>query len=179
MHTSRNGGSFKIVLIVAMAKNRVIGHQGQLPWHLPEDLKRFRELTLHHRVVMGRKTFESIGKPLPRRENVVITRTLSNQLADGVQVVHSLVAAFELPFLGEEIKRDAVFVIGGGEIYQQALPYADVVYLTEIDLELDGDTYFSCLEAEDWEEVERVPGGGGQGAADSSIKYAFITYRRR
>ncbi|NVJ48962.1 MAG: type 3 dihydrofolate reductase [Gammaproteobacteria bacterium] len=125
-----------ISLVCAMAKNRVIGLQNQMPWHLPVDLKHFKATTMGKPIVMGRKTFESIGKPLPGRQNVVITRNDAYQV-EGVDVVNSFSAALEL--LAHEPE---IMITGGGNIYQQALPLADRLYLTFIDLEVEGDAFF-------------------------------------
>ncbi|MBI4411764.1 MAG: dihydrofolate reductase [Deltaproteobacteria bacterium] len=123
-------------IIVAMSKNGVIGKDNKIPWHLSEDLKRFKKITMGHPIVMGRKTFESIGKPLPGRENIVITHN-PKFCADGVRVVHGLDQAMKGYKLDEEI-----FVIGGAEIYKSALPLADKVYLTRIEKEFEGDAFF-------------------------------------
>ncbi|MFD1396685.1 dihydrofolate reductase [Kroppenstedtia eburnea] len=122
-----------IRLIVAYAKHRVIGRKGQMPWHLPNDLKHFKETTTGHTIVMGRKTYESIGKPLPRRRNVVLTANRHFQAPKGVEVIHS---PREVAQLGD------VFIIGGAQLYEQFLPLADRLYITEIDLETEGDTFF-------------------------------------
>jgi dihydrofolate reductase len=129
-----------ISLIAAMSKNRVIGKNNRLPWNVPEDLKRFRALTANHVIIMGRKTFESIGRPLPGRDNRVITRQ-KDFSAEGVKTYGSLDAALREP-VPAGLKDDEVFVIGGGEIYSQALPFADRIHLTVIDQEFDGDAFF-------------------------------------
>jgi dihydrofolate reductase len=138
-----------VSLIVAMDRNRVIGAGGRLPWHIPEDLKRFRRLTLGHHVVMGRKTWESIGRPLPGRTNIVVTRD-RNFAAEGVLVTHSLEAALALAVGDKE-----VFVIGGGALYAQALPLADRLYITEVHGEFAGDTWVPEPPAGAWREVSR------------------------
>ncbi len=140
----------KISAIVAMSENRVIGKEGQLPWRLPEDLKRFRKITLGHPVIMGRKTFESIGKALPQRQNIVVTRQ-TDFFAEGVQVVHSLEAAIEAC----EGKCDELFVIGGAEIYRKAFPRIDCLYLTEIHCVIDGDAYFLDFDRRSFRETSR------------------------
>lgn len=123
----------KIFIIAALDRNRVIGRDGKLPWHLSEDLKRFKRLTKGHVVLMGRKTYESLGKPLPDRRNVV----LSSRPIAGVESYRSFAEA--LRALKDE---DAVFIIGGGEVFRQALPIADGLLLTIVDGEHDGDTFF-------------------------------------
>lgn len=132
----------KISMIAAMAKDRVIGKDNDMPWHMPADLAHFKKVTMGKPVIMGRKTFESIGRPLPGRTNIVITRDLNWQ-ADGVEVAHSPELALQLVADLEE-----VMIIGGGNIYQQFLPNAVNLYLTFIDLEVEGDTKFP-----DWSSV--------------------------
>jgi dihydrofolate reductase len=136
--------------IVAMSQNRVIGREGALPWRLPEDLKRFRAVTWGHPVIMGRKTFESIGKVLPGRRNVIISRQ-SGMKIDGADVVGSLSQAFEV--CGSE--ESEIFVIGGGEIYRAALPQMGRIYLTLIHQDIEGDAYFPELTGSEWIEVSR------------------------
>ncbi len=136
-------------LIVAMARNRVIGAGGKLPWHLPADLKRFKEITMGRPVIMGRKTFESIGKPLPGRTNIVVTRRRS-WTAKGCRVAHSLEEAIAAAGEGE------VFVIGGGELYAAALPQADRLYLTEVDADVPGDVRFPEVDLSRWRLVEEA-----------------------
>jgi dihydrofolate reductase len=148
----------QLALIAALSSNRVIGINNRLPWNIPEDLKRFRSLTASHVIVMGRKTYESIGKPLPGRESRVITRqkdflkgaTVAG--VPGVKVYESLEAAVQEP-IGETYKQDMIFVIGGGEIYAQALPHADLLYLTVIDKEFEGDAWFPDFSGEKFVEV--------------------------
>jgi dihydrofolate reductase len=125
-----------ISLIAAMAKNRVIGKDNKMPWHLPADLKHFKSVTMSKPIVMGRKTFESIGKPLAGRENVIISKNI-DYFADGCIVVHSIEDALTLLADYKEI-----MVIGGGFLYSQIIDQADKLYLTYIDLEIDGDTCF-------------------------------------
>src|SRR5918996_2751313 len=139
-------------MIVAMAANRVIGREDRLPWRLPADLRRFKALTMGHALVMGRKTYDSIGRPLPARRMIVITRQ-ADWRRDGVEVVHSLDEALRAA------QRDGtdteVFIAGGGEIFQQALPVTDRIYLTRIEAEIPGDAYFPQLDARDWRIVEQ------------------------
>lgn len=138
----------KITMIAAMANNRVIGKDNQMPWHLPADLKFFKKMTLGKAVIMGRKTFESIGRPLPKRQNIVITRDHTFQV-DGVDVVHNTQQA-----LAKAGAVDEVVIIGGGNIYQQFIEQADELYLTFIDLTVDGDAYFPDYESYgQWERV--------------------------
>lgn len=127
----------KLVIIAAMSRNRIIGKDGKLPWHISEDLKRFKRLTTGHTVLMGRKTFESLGKPLSNRRNVVLT----SRKIPGVETYPTLAQALQA--LENEEK---VFVIGGGEIFAQLLDHADELHLTLVDREIDGDTYFPPYE---------------------------------
>lgn len=134
-----------ISLIVAMDKNRVIGVDNQLPWHLPADLKRFKALTMGHTIVMGRKTYESIGRPLPGRTNVIVTRQQHYQV-EGCRVAHSLDAAV-MPTRED----NEVFIIGGAELYTQAISYADRLYVTEIETKVArGDAYFPEIDVQVW-----------------------------
>ncbi len=139
----------EIAIIVAVADNGVIGIGGALPWHLPGDLRRFRERTLGHHVVMGRHTFVSIGRPLPGRHNVVLSRDPTLQLP-GCTVVASLAAAIDVARAGGD---DEAFVIGGAALYREALPIADRIYLTRVHASPPGDTYFAPLDPAQWNEV--------------------------
>jgi dihydrofolate reductase len=138
-----------IALICAAAQNGVIGLDNQLPWHLPADLKRFKTLTMGHTILMGRKTFESIGRPLAGRTNIVITRQAAYQ-ADGCLIAPSLAKAIELAQPDPEI-----FIIGGAAIYRQALPYANRIYLTLVHAEFTGDTFLFEIDPAMWREVSR------------------------
>lgn len=161
----------KIALIAALAENRVIGRQGDLPWRIPTDMKRFVRTTRGHHVIMGRKTYETINKPLKGRPTVVVTRQEDYQ-APGCHVVHSLEAALELAREGGETE---AMVAGGEGIYRAALPKADVMYLTWVHSDIDGDTYFPEWEPDEWEEVERDERTAKEG---EPFDYAFSTYRR-
>lgn len=134
----------RLSMIVAMAKNRVIGADGKIPWHLPNELQLFKRVTMGHHIIMGRKTFDSIGRLLPGRTTVIVTRQKDYAVA-GAKVAHSLDAAVAL-CAGD----DEIFVIGGGELYRAALPLADRVYLTVVDAEPAGDTRMPELEASQW-----------------------------
>jgi dihydrofolate reductase len=137
-------------LIVAVAENGVIGGGNQLLWKLPADLKRFKETTSGHAIIMGRKTYESIGRPLPNRRNIVVTRQDLN--IEGVEVVHSLEEAIA------KVSEDAeAFIIGGAELYRQALPFVDRIYLTAVHQSFDGDVYFPELGSE-WKEIAKEEG---------------------
>lgn len=159
-----------LALLVAMSRNRVIGRNGRLPWHLSEDLQRFKRLTLGHCVIMGRKTFESIGKPLPGRDNIVVTRNPA-YAPTGVTVVHALEAA--VAHCGNAEK---IFVIGGAEIFEQALPLADTLYMTLIEHEIEGDTFFPPVDlTHDFHIIET----GALQTTPSGLSYRFITAVRR
>lgn len=155
----------KIIIIVAMTPERLIGREGRLPWHEPEDLRHFKRTTMGHAVIMGRKTFESIGKALPSRRNIVVTRDrgLVGKISGGsmthptgLDVVHSLDDAIELC---RQRGEDKAFIIGGAQIYEQALPIADEMIVTIIDRQgLAGDTYFPDWNPADWEASEIAKG---------------------
>lgn len=158
-----------ISLIVAVSTNNVIGVRGELPWHISEDLRRFRELTTGKTLVMGRKTFDSIGQPLPERRNIVITRD-PEFTAPGCDIVASPDAAIELA--GESAD---VMVIGGSQIYAAFLPRARRIYLTRIHAHIDGDTYFAALDEADWKLVACEEHAANETRRHS---FAFMTYDR-
>jgi dihydrofolate reductase len=148
-----------IILIAAVGANGVIGRDNDLPWRIREDLQHFKQLTLGHTLVMGRKTYDSIGRPLPGRRTVVVTRQ-PDWSADGVEVVNDLETA---------LKHDGdLYVAGGGEIYRQALPYADRLELTEVAQSPTGDVTFPAIHPTDWTETARTPHDG----------FTFVTYDR-
>ncbi len=161
-------GRPSLYLIAAVAANGVIGADGALPWRLPEDLQYFKRVTQGHAVVMGRKTWASIGKPLPGRKNVVVTRQTAFA-APGASVAPSLEAALALCR-----EQALVFVIGGAELYRAALPLADGLLLTEIRRDYPGDTHFPEIDRAAWQEAERRP----QVAADGT-RFDFVRYLRR
>ena len=146
-----------------MSKNRVIGDSNTLIWHLPEDLKRFKQLTTGNAIVMGRKTYESIGRPLPNRRNIIITRDKDYSI-EGCEVVNSLEEAFL-------ITGSNCFVIGGGEIYKQSLSYSEKIYLTLIDKDFEGDTEFPEINSE-WKEINK------EDFESSGFNWSFIEYER-
>lgn len=159
----------RLSLIVAMAKNRTIGLDGAMPWHIPEDLKFFKRVTMGHPVIMGRKTYQSIGAALPGRTNIVVTRNKDFEAADA-DVVHDLSEALTKAKATEELwrpdgGREEIFVIGGADIYGQALPEAQRIYMTEVHQELLGDVFFPELAEGEWKETDRqdrdpeTPGG--------------------
>ena len=156
-----------IALVAALARNRVIGADNRLPWHLSEDLQRFKALTLGHPVVMGRRTFESIGRPLPGRRNLVVSRDAAFS-AGGSEAFGSLSAALAACGAAE-----TVFVIGGAQIYALALPLARRLHLTEIDADFAGDAYFPEFDRGEWIESSRERRHAGAG-----FDFAFVTYER-
>ncbi len=167
----------KIAMIAAMAKNRIIGADNDMPWHLPADLKHFKAITLGKAVIMGRKTYESIGRALPGRPNIVITSNADYSLSDAT-VVDSPESAFEVAkaLSPEQSENDEVMIIGGGTIYQSFLDKADTLYLTHIDLGVDGDTQFPDYEAAaSWKEVSREAHSADEKNAHS---YTFVTLVR-
>jgi dihydrofolate reductase len=164
-----------VSIIVAAAENGVIGRQGQLPWQLPADLQHFKSLTLGHPIVMGRRTFESIGRALPGRTNIVVTGQPAWPAPAGVLVAHSLPEALALA--AQQPGGEEVCVIGGGEIYRQALPAADVVHLTEVHTTVaDGDAFFPTLMPAAWREETRARHAPD---AKHAVAYSFVTLRRR
>ncbi len=159
-----------VSLVAAVARGGVIGRDGGIPWRLPEDMARFKALTTRHAVVMGRRTWDSLPerfRPLPDRRNVVVTRS-KEWAADGAERAASLEDALRL--LDDE---ERVFVIGGGEIYAAALPFADELLLTEIDHDVEGDTYFPEFDRDEFEQTSR-----GAQLSCTGVRFAFVTYRR-
>lgn len=144
----------RISLIAAVARNGVIGLDGGMPWHLPEELRHFKATTMGHPLVMGRRTFDSIGRPLPGRRTVVVTRDPSWQHA-GVETAHSFAEAISLAGPADE-----VYVAGGSQVYAEAIPFAHRLVLTEVDAEPEGDTWFPDWDREQWLEVSREPYDG-------------------
>lgn len=157
----------RLTIIAAVARNGIIGRDNKMPWHLPEDLKHFKTLTMGHPMIMGRKTWESLPGRLPGRPHIVVTRNPVYR-ADGATVANSLAAA--IAAAGDS---EAVFVIGGAELYAQALPLADHLELTEIDAEFEGDTRFPTWDRTAWREAARQAA-----TATNGLRYAFTTYAR-
>jgi dihydrofolate reductase len=160
----------KITLIVAMARDRVIGKDNQMPWHLPADLKHFKSKTMGKPMIMGRNTYESIGRPLPGRHNIVVTRDTSLEI-EGCTVVNDLDAAIEA--VGDEPE---VMVIGGQKLFEQYLPKADRLELTIIDARIDGDTHFPEYSMQEWEEVSREEHDADE---KNPHPYTFLSLVRR
>jgi len=162
-----------LVLVVARAANGVIGNAGTLPWRLPADLKRFKAMTVGKPVIMGRKTFESIGKPLPGRHNIVLTRD-AGWRADGVTIAANLAEAIAAAGLDPRARAEAIMVIGGAQIYAEALPSATRLELTEGDAAPEGDTFLPDFDRTRWREVAREV----HPAADGRPGFAFVTLVR-
>lgn len=153
----------RLVVIAAMSENGVIGRDGGLPWHLPEDLRRFKRLTSGHPVIMGRRTYEEVGGPLADRANIVLT-TREGWSAKGVQVARDLASAIRLAVMHGE----TVFIIGGGEVYRQAMPVADALHLTRVHANVRGDASFPAVDWSVWRLVNREPH-----PADDRHEFAF------
>ncbi len=162
----------QIVLVAAVAANGIIGASGAMPWHLPEDLRRFKAITMGHPLVMGRKTFEAIGRPLPGRRTIVVTRDTSWQ-REGAETAPGLAEAIALAIRrgdgdSEGRASNAVMVVGGGQIYAEAMPHATRLEITHLDVAPEGDTVFPPIDPAVWRETAREDRDG----------YAFVTYRR-
>lgn len=157
----------RISIIAAVARNGVIGRDNAMPWHLPDDLKRFRALTTGHPIIMGRRTHESLGRPLPERRNIVISRDPAF-VAPGCEAMPALDAALAACAGASE-----VFIIGGAQLYAAALPLADRLQLTEIEADFEGDTRFPPFDRRQWCETARE-----RGRAEADFGYDFVTYER-
>lgn len=157
----------QLSIIVAVAHERVIGVNNTLPWHLPEDLKRFKALTMGHHIIMGRKTYDSLGRLLPGRTTVIVTRN-KNYKVEGALVAHSLEAAIAL--CGNDSE---VFLIGGAELYQDGLKLAHKLYITEIELDVVGDAFFPILKSSEWLEIARETH-----ISDKGLNFNYATYMR-
>jgi dihydrofolate reductase len=166
----------QIVLVVAVAENGVIGSRGTIPWRLKSDMQRFKAITIGKPVVMGRKTFVSIGRPLAGRTNIVVTRDANFRAAKAV--VTTSFADARAVALGDALRRFAtdIAVIGGAEIYAQWMASADRLEITEVHARPEGDTYFAAIDPADWEEVARVRHPAG---SEDSADFSYVTYRRR
>ncbi|MBL0258994.1 MAG: dihydrofolate reductase [Bacteroidetes bacterium] len=158
-----------ISIIVALSANNVVGINNQLPWKLSADLKRVKGLTMGHHIIMGRKTYESIGRPLPGRVNVVITRN-SDFNAEGCILASSLAEALKISKSDPE-----VFIFGGGEIFREALPHVSKIYMTKVHHSLEGDTYFPLLDPSHWKEIEKVEFKADE---KNEYDYSFITLEK-
>lgn len=164
----------ELVIVVARADNGVIGNQGGLPWHLPADLRHFKALTVGKPVIMGRKTFESIGRPLPGRHNIVVTRNPAWN-AEGVSVAPTVLEAIAAAGLAAGARPEAIMIIGGAEIYAQTLLFVDRIELTEVHVDATGDTVLPPFDLAVWQETARTR----HPAEDGRPAYSFVTLRRR
>lgn len=165
----------KLALIAAYAQNRVVGIDNKLPWHLPEDLKYFKRCTSGKAIIMGRKTFDSIGRPLPNRTNIVISRNPEFEV-EGVKVVSTLDEAIELAKAVNEVNGiDEIMVIGGATIYELTLPIADRLYLTHVHAKVEGDAYFPEVDFSNWHEVERADYSASE---TNPYDYSFVVYEK-
>lgn len=164
--------TMKISIIAAVSKNNVIGFENQMPWHLPADLKHFKKVTMGKPIIMGRKTFDSIGKALPGRTNIIITKNPHFKLTEpNTMVVHSLDEAIKAA--GDA---DEVMIIGGANVYAQALPHSNLIYLTRIQQEFNGDTFFPELDWSKWNEIEREDFTPDE---KNPYHYSFITLKQK
>lgn len=159
-----------ISLLVAMDKNQLIGKDNDLPWRLPADLAYFKRVTMGHPIIMGRKTYDSIGRPLPGRENIIVTRDTSYE-AEGCKVIHSIE---EIVKMNEQTDQE-LFVIGGAEIFKEILPYSDRLYITEINEEFEGDTYFPAFDKSKWEVISEEKGIKDE---KNPYDYKFLVYEK-
>ena len=162
----------KIILIVAKAKNQVIGKDNQLIWKLSADLKRFKNLTTGHYILMGRKTYDSLGKPLPNRTHLIITRNPDFQAPEGHYAFSSLEEAI---IFCNKIEVEKLFIIGGGQIYKEALPLCDQLEITEVDAAPEGDTFFPEIDLTHWKETAREEFPADE---KNEFPYAFVTYEK-
>tara|TARA_B100001248_G_scaffold105199_1_gene78394 strand:+ start:323 stop:829 length:507 start_codon:yes stop_codon:yes gene_type:complete len=163
-----------ISIIVAHASNYVIGKDGKLPWHIPADLKYFKELTYGSPIIMGRKTFESIGRPLPGRHNIIITRN-SEYHNDDCAVVFDFQAALkEAGDFAEQSGKSDIFIIGGAEVYRQAIDFADKAYITEVHADFDGDAVFDISDLSNWKEISR----DYHANETTDLPYSFVVLTR-
>ncbi|GAB3648044.1 dihydrofolate reductase [Echinicola sediminis] len=169
---SKKSEILTVSIIVAKAKNNVIGKDNQLIWRLSADLKHFKQYTTGHYIIMGRKTYESMGKPLPNRTSVVITRNPEYKIPEGHHTVGGLKEALEL---AAKNGQDKVYVIGGGEIYRQAIPLTDELIVTEVDCQPEGDTFFPPINSSEWEKISEEAHTKDD---KNEFDYSFITYKR-
>ena len=159
-------------IVVAKAKNNIIGKDNKIIWHLPEDLKHFKKITTGHTIIMGRKTFQSLGRVLPNRKHIIFSNNPSfNVNGENVKVIHSLLEIQDLI----EGKEEA-FVIGGAMIYNFLMPYVKKMYVTEIDKEFEGDTFFPKIDNNIWKEISREKGIKDE---KNNLDYYFVTYERK
>tara|TARA_R110001592_G_scaffold144484_4_gene367638 strand:- start:6261 stop:6779 length:519 start_codon:yes stop_codon:yes gene_type:complete len=169
--------TIKTSLIVAMAENNCIGKDNQMPWHISEDLKRFKSLTMGHPVIMGRKTFDSIlgylNKPLPERTNIIVSRSGYQTQHDALIYDNLGDAITRAKQIAHDQNKDEIFIIGGAQIYTQSLGLADQIHLTKVHQSVDGDAFFPYFDTEEWNESQRIDN------AEHEPPYSFITLTRR
>lgn len=159
-------------IVVAKAKNNTIGKENKLLWHIPDDLKRFKELTTNHNIIMGRKTFESLGRVLPNRKHIIFSQNPDFKVEDdNVEIVHSMLQIQQYIEDKEEN-----FVIGGAMIYNLLMPYVTKMYVTEVDKEFEGDTFFPKINSDIWKEISREEGPEDQNV---NFKYEYAIYERK
>ncbi len=160
-------------IIVAQSTNRVIGKNNQLPWHLPADLAHFKKTTYNHPIIMGRATYQSIGRPLPKRTNIILTRNTTYNAPTSCKIAHNLDQALSH---AKQTQAKEVFIIGGAQIYAQTLPIADTLYLTQVHTTIEGDTFFPPIDPTQWKQISKK-----NHPADSTNPYAytFIKYLRK
>ena len=166
-----------ISLIVAHSSNRVIGVDGQLPWHIPDDLKYFKAITIGKPIIMGRKTFDSIGKPLPGRLNIIITKNIDLTIEECV-VVNNLEAAITEAknyFKTQNTEQEEIFIIGGAQIFKQSMEFVNKIYITEVHAEYAGDVFFDELSDNDWIEVGRDL----HDSENDKIPFSFVIYKKK
>ena len=159
-------------IIVAKAKNNTIGKDNKLLWHIPDDLRRFKELTTNHNIIMGRKTFESIGRILPNRKHIIFSQNPDFKIDnENIEIVHSMLQIQQ--YIEDENEN---FVIGGAMIYNLLMPYVTKMYVTEIDKDFEGDTVFPRINTETWQEVSREDGPKDE---ENNFKYEYVVYKRK
>ena len=159
-------------IIVAKAKNNTIGKDNKLLWHIPDDLRRFKELTTNHNIIMGRKTFESIGKILQNRKHIIFSQNPDFKIDnENIEIVHSMLQIQQ--YIEDENEN---FVIGGAMIYNLLMPYVTKMYVTEIDKDFEGDTVFPRINTEVWQEVSREDGPKDE---ENDFKYQYVVYKRK
>lgn len=159
-------------IIVAIAKNNAIGKDNKLLWHLPEDLKRFKRLTTGHNIIMGRKTFESLGRVLPNRHHIILCNDVKLNIEDENVEIFDDISKLDKYIISEEEN----FVIGGATMYKLLMPYANKMYITEIDKDFDGDVYFPEINKNEWKETEREQGPEDN---ENDFEYEYVTYERK
>lgn len=166
----------RVAFVVAMGENRAIGHEGGMPWHMPADLAYFKRVTMGKPMIMGRRTFESIGRPLPGRDSIVVTRDRKWK-APGAIVVHDIDIALDVAKSGATARGvHEIAVIGGGSIYEALMDRVDVLYVTELHESFEADTYFPAIHEQDWAEVSREPHAADE---KNPVAYDFVVLERR